>query len=65
LAAIRNALYLAAWRSSDPEIRRYLRLADDEVAVIARILRMARVETLASQAALGRASATGNGRAVV
>jgi len=48
-----------------PEIRRYLRLADDEVAVISRILRMARIGTVASQAASGRASAAGNRRAVV
>ncbi len=31
LAAIRNALYLAGTRSDDPELQRYLRLADDEV----------------------------------
>ena len=35
LAAIRNALYLAAVRTEDPEVRRYLALADEEVAAIA------------------------------
>lgn len=65
LAAIRNALYLAACRTSDPEIRRYLRLADDEVAAIAAILRDARAESAASRAALARAAAAGNRRAVV
>lgn len=35
LAAIRNALYLAASRTDDVEIRRYLELADQEVSAIA------------------------------
>ena len=38
LAAIRNALYLAAVQTSDPEMKRYLRLADVEVSRIATIL---------------------------
>jgi nitrogen-specific signal transduction histidine kinase len=38
LAAIRNALYLAAVQTSDPEMERYLRLADIEVSRIAAIL---------------------------
>ena len=38
LAAIRNALYLAAVRVRDPEVRRYLRLADEEVSRIAQVL---------------------------
>jgi nitrogen-specific signal transduction histidine kinase len=41
LAAIRNALYLAAVRSSDPAILRYLELADAEIARIAAVLRKA------------------------
>ncbi len=41
LAAIRNALYLAAVRADDPEIERYLKLADNEVSRIARVLREA------------------------
>jgi nitrogen-specific signal transduction histidine kinase len=39
LAAIRNALYLAAVRSSDPATLRYLELADAEISRIARVLR--------------------------
>lgn len=43
LAAIRNALYLAAQRSHDPEVLRYLAIADQEVASIAtRITRLRR-----------------------
>jgi signal transduction histidine kinase len=38
LAAIRNALYLAAVRVRDPEVRRYLRLADEEVSRIVNVL---------------------------
>ena len=34
LAAIRNALYLAAQRTADPELIRYLQIADDEVSSI-------------------------------
>jgi hypothetical protein len=41
LAAIRNALYLAAIRSSDTEILRYLELADTETSRIADILQNA------------------------
>jgi nitrogen-specific signal transduction histidine kinase len=39
LAAIRNALYLAAVRSSDPATLRYLELADAEISRIAGVLR--------------------------
>jgi nitrogen-specific signal transduction histidine kinase len=39
LAAIRNALYLAAVRTHDPETKRYLRLADAEVSRISAILK--------------------------
>ena len=41
LAAIRNALYLAAVRSSDPATLRYLELADAEITRIASVLRKA------------------------
>ena len=41
LAAIRNALYLAAIRSSDPATLRYLQLADAEISRIAGVLRKA------------------------
>jgi signal transduction histidine kinase len=41
LAAIRNALYLAAVRAGDPEVERYLKLADEEVSRIARVLNLA------------------------
>jgi nitrogen-specific signal transduction histidine kinase len=41
LAAIRNALYLASVRISDPEIERYLHLANDEVSRIAQVLVLA------------------------
>ncbi len=34
LAAIRNAIYLAAQRSDDPQLLAYLAMADDEVASI-------------------------------
>jgi len=43
LAAIRNAMYLSACRSNDPEVLRYLQLANEEISAIARILREARV----------------------
>jgi nitrogen-specific signal transduction histidine kinase len=39
LAAIRNALYLVAVRTDDPETERYLRLADAEVSRISAILK--------------------------
>jgi len=39
LAAIRNALYLAAVRNSDPVTLRYLELADAEISRIAGVLR--------------------------
>lgn len=41
LAAIRNALYLAAARSNDPELKLYLDLADHEVSRISAILKNA------------------------
>ncbi|HEY1528082.1 MAG TPA: histidine kinase dimerization/phospho-acceptor domain-containing protein [Candidatus Angelobacter sp.] len=41
LAAIRNALYLAALRSSDPEALRYLELAEAEISRIAAVLKNA------------------------
>jgi nitrogen-specific signal transduction histidine kinase len=41
LAAIRNALYLAAVRTSDPEIQNYLTLADAEASRIAAALKNA------------------------
>jgi nitrogen-specific signal transduction histidine kinase len=40
LAAIRNALYLVAVRTHDPELERYLRLADAEVSRISQSLKM-------------------------
>lgn len=42
LAAIRNALYLASRRTSDPEVLRYLELAEEEVASISATLQRAR-----------------------
>jgi len=41
LAAIRNALYLTAVRVRDPEVARYLKLADEEVSRIAMVLNKA------------------------
>jgi nitrogen-specific signal transduction histidine kinase len=41
LAAIRNALYLAAVRSHDPETLRYLALAGAEISRIAAVLKNA------------------------
>ncbi|MGC2696845.1 MAG: histidine kinase dimerization/phospho-acceptor domain-containing protein [Candidatus Angelobacter sp.] len=41
LAAIRNALYLATVQSGNPEIERYLKLADEEVSRIATVLNQA------------------------
>ena len=41
LAAIRNALYLAAVRSNDPATLRYLELADEEITRIAAVLKKA------------------------
>jgi nitrogen-specific signal transduction histidine kinase len=41
LAAIRNALYLAACRSTDPETLQYLELADAEISRIAAVLKNA------------------------
>ena len=38
LAAIRNALYLTAARVGDPEVERYLKLADEEASRIAAVL---------------------------
>ena len=39
LAAIRNALYLVSCHSNDPEVHRYLEIADEEAARIAAILK--------------------------
>jgi len=44
LAAIRNALYLAAKRTVDPEIIQYLQIADDEVSSIVNRIRDLRAE---------------------
>jgi nitrogen-specific signal transduction histidine kinase len=41
LAAIRNALYLATVRTDDPEMLRYLALADAEIARITAVLKYA------------------------
>ena len=41
LAAIRNALYLTAARTGDPEVERYLKLADEEASRIAAVLNKA------------------------
>jgi nitrogen-specific signal transduction histidine kinase len=38
LAAIRNAIYLTAVRVKDPEVARYLTLANDQVSRIAMVL---------------------------
>jgi two-component sensor histidine kinase len=65
LASIRNAIYLAACRTADPQMRRYLRLADDEVAAIAAILRVARLETVARRVGLTRAAVARSPRAIV
>lgn len=42
LAAVRNALYLSACRTRDPELLRYLAVADEEISSIAATLRNAR-----------------------
>jgi signal transduction histidine kinase len=64
LAAIRNALYLIACRcSEDPEVRRYLRLADEEVGSIAEILQAARYRSVCATHGLEqRARAASAGR---
>ncbi len=62
LAAIRNALYLIQSRCSDPEVRRYLRLADDEVGSIASILQAACQRNLCATQALRQARAAAAGR---
>jgi len=41
LAAIRNALYLAAVRTDDPETLRYLTLAETEISRIVAVLKNA------------------------
>jgi len=41
LAAIRNALYLTSARVRDPEVARYLQLADEEASRIAAVLNKA------------------------
>lgn len=42
LAAIRNALYLASCQTEDPQLLRYLNLADEEITAIATVLRATR-----------------------
>jgi signal transduction histidine kinase len=42
LAAIRNALYLASCQTDDPQLLRYLNLADGEITAITAILRATR-----------------------
>jgi signal transduction histidine kinase len=39
LAAIRNALFLAATHTNDPQIKEYLEIADEEVSSIASRIR--------------------------
>jgi signal transduction histidine kinase len=56
LAAMRNAVYLAASRVHDPAVLHYLALADDEITAVAGILRETRalIEDVAAQAAACR-----------
>jgi len=63
LAAIRNALFLAAGRSNDPDTLRYLELADMEISRIATVLKNAnqinenkQVQLLSSFSELGSAA---------
>lgn len=42
LTAIRNSLYLASRQTDDPQLLRYLALADEEITAITTILRTAR-----------------------
>jgi signal transduction histidine kinase len=42
LAAIRNALYLASCQTDDPQLLRYLNLADEEITAITTILHATR-----------------------
>lgn len=44
LAAIRNALYLAAQRTKDPQIIEYLQIADDEVSSIVKRIKELRAD---------------------
>ena len=44
LAAIRNALYLAARRTADPEVIQYLQIADNEVSSIVNRIKDLRAE---------------------
>jgi len=48
LAAIRNAIYLAASRTTDPEIIQYLQIADSEVSSIVNRIKDLRAEVEAS-----------------
>jgi signal transduction histidine kinase len=48
LAAIRNAIYLAAKRTDDPEIIQYLAIADDEITSIVNRIRDLRAEVEAN-----------------
>jgi two-component sensor histidine kinase len=52
LTTIRNALYLAAHRSNDPELLRYLELANQEITIISEALDRAWHERLAGRAAV-------------
>jgi len=45
LAAIRNAIYLASCRTSDPKLLEYLEVADREIDSITDALRRARAKT--------------------
>lgn len=62
LAAIRNALYLTAVRVQDPEVERYLKLADAEVSRIAMALNQAEKlhENKGLHLCLARAEAAGS-----
>ncbi len=65
LAAIRNALYLIESRCADPEVRRYLRLADEEVGSIAAILQTARQSVCTAQAVTQARAASAGRRGTV
>jgi signal transduction histidine kinase len=48
LAAIRNAIYLASERTSDPEIIQYLAIADEEISAIVNRIKSLHAEAEAS-----------------
>ncbi len=62
LSAIRNALYLVGCRCADPEVHRYLRLADDEVSSIAEILQAAQHQSIITAQARAQVRAATAGR---